>query len=203
MKNLNKNGYLLKKEKKSKLIIISGPSGVGKSTICKEIIKKYKNIFFSISVTTRSPRSGEIDGISYFFKTEKEFIELINKDELLEWAKYGENYYGTPKKVVEDLLKNGKNVLLEIETQGALNIKKKFPQGVFIFIVPTSLKDLQDRLIKRSTEDLQDIEKRILISKGEMKLKNEYKYLVISENDKIEGTLEKIGQIFKVENISE
>src|SRR5690606_12749151 len=123
------------------LIVLSGPSGVGKGTVCNALRKRNVSFVYSISATTRSPREGEVDGVNYFFKTKQEFERMIEQGELLEWAQYVQHYYGTPRRFVEEQLSQGKDVLLEIEVQGARQVKQKYPQGVFIFLMPPSIEE--------------------------------------------------------------
>ena len=141
------------------LVVLSGPSGTGKGTICKELLQNYPNLHYSVSTTTRSPRPGEINGINYWFISEVEFKAMAVNDELLEWAEVYGRCYGTPRKYVSELLQSGKDVILEIDIQGAMQVKDKFPQGVFVFIVPPSINELETRIHKRGTEtqDLIDL----------------------------------------------
>ena len=140
------------------IVVVSGPSGSGKGTIVSELIKN-EQYALSISATTRKPRLGEEEGIHYFFKSKEEFMDMIEKRELVEWAEFCDNYYGTPKFYVESKMNEGKDVILEIEVQGALQVKKLYPEAVLIFIVPPSLKELKNRLINRGTESSEIIEK--------------------------------------------
>ena len=137
---------------KGVLVVVSGFSGAGKGTVMKALLEKYDNYALSVSATTRSPRPGEENGREYFFLTESQFEDMIRNDELIEYAHYVDHYYGTPRKYVEDKMAAGKDVILEIEIQGALNIKKKFPDALLVFIVPPTAKDLKKRLIGRGTE---------------------------------------------------
>ncbi len=166
---------------KGKLIVISGPSGVGKGTICKEILKEAKNTFVSISATTREPRSEDKDGVTYFFKSVDEFKKMIENDELLEWNVYNENYYGTPKAAVEKRLSAGKNIILEIDPHGAINVKKSFPNGTYIFIAPKSIEILTERLKGRGSETPVEIEKRIDAAKWDLEQQHLYDYIVIND----------------------
>ena len=192
---MNKQGILL---------IISGPSGSGKGTIVERLCEK-NNFSLSISATTRKPREYEKDGVHYFFHTREEFEKMRDRKELLEWAEFCGNYYGTPRKYVTEQLMAGNNVILEIEVQGALQVKKIYPEGVLIFMVPPNLEELGNRLTKRGTEDKETINKRLRRALEEMELVEEYDYLVI--NDKVSGAVHEIESILtaaecRVENRS-
>ncbi len=178
--------------KKGKFIVISGPSGVGKGTICKKIISDLK-LEYSVSMTTRQKRDGEIDGINYYFTTKEDFEKRIKNDEFIEYAIYNDNYYGTLKKEVIDKINMGKNIICEIEVQGAKQIKKLFPEALLIFIMPPSIEELRNRLINRHTNDLEDVERRIKIAKEENKYKDIYDYIVI--NDDLEKATNKVKEI--------
>ena len=134
------------------LIVISGPSGAGKGTICKALLEKHDNIFISVSATTRAPRQGEVEGVNYYFLTKESFEEKVKKNGFLEYANLHGNFYGTPKVNVEKMLDEGKDVILEIDIQGALQVKDNFKEGVFIFILPPSMEELKQRIIKRGSE---------------------------------------------------
>lgn len=164
---------------KGTLFIVSGPSGCGKGTVLAEIIKQ-DNIYYSVSATTRAPRPGEVDGVNYHFLSKDEFEKLIENGGVLEYASYCGNYYGTPKKPVEDMLAEGKNVILEIEVQGALKVMEKCPEAVSVFILPPSLKELRRRLHKRGTETEEVIEKRIGEAAGEISKAVNYDYVMIN-----------------------
>lgn len=166
--------------KRGTLVLYTGSSGVGKGTLMERLLDADKSIRLSVSNTTRKPRKGEIDGVHYNFVTEKEFVDLINKDGYLEYARYCENYYGTPKKQVDDLLDKGYNVFLEIEVQGGLQIMEKYPDILSIFILPPSMESLERRLRRRGTEDEETIQKRLEAAKEEMQYKNKYKYNVVN-----------------------
>lgn len=178
------------------LIILSGPSGVGKGTVREELFKDESlNLAYSISMTTRRPRPAEKDGIDYFFVDEKTFIDKINGNGLLEWAKFVGNYYGTPKDYVEKLLDEGKNVVLEIEVQGALQVMKKCPNALTIFLVPPSMEELERRIRGRRTESEDVVQERLGKARKEIATKDEYRYVV--ENDDVMSAKEKIAQIIK------
>ncbi len=180
------------------LIIISGPSGSGKGTVVKVLDPK-KNYALSISVTTREPRSGERDGIDYFFKTPEEFNIMRENEQFLEHALYCGNYYGTPLPYVEEQIKKGKTVVLEIEVNGALQVKDRFPETILIFLVPPTFEELKNRLINRNTEDKETIEDRLKRAYEEIKLVDKYDYLVI--NDTISEAVSLIDTIVQAESL--
>ncbi|MCR4719965.1 MAG: guanylate kinase [Firmicutes bacterium] len=182
---------------KGSLFIISGPSGTGKGTVCNELIKQ-DNIFLSVSATTRDRRVGEKEGVTYYYTSKEQFEDMIKKDMMLEYAVYGGNYYGTPKEAVEKMLKAGKNVILEIEAQGALKVKEKMPEAIMIFIVPPSIKELRERLKKRGREDDAEIEKRIETAKWEFAQCPKYNYVLV--NDNLENCVENTLDIIKATN---
>ena len=180
------------------LIVVSGFSGAGKGTIMKELMKKYDNYALSISATTRNPRPGEEDGREYFFKTVEEFEKMIANDELIEYAKYVDNYYGTPRAYVEEQLKNGKDVILEIEIQGALKVREKFPETLLLFVTPPSAKELKSRLVNRGTETMDVIEFRMNRAKEEALGMDQYDYLIV--NDDLHTCVEEMHQIIQGEH---
>ncbi len=184
---------------KGMLIVVSGPSGCGKGTILAEILKNDK-FFYSISATTRNPRPGEVDGVNYYFLTKQKFEELIQNDGMLEYASYCDNYYGTPKKPVEDMLNQGKHVILEIEVQGAMKIKEKCPDAVFVFILPPSLKELRRRLNKRGTETEEVIEKRLSEAAGEIKQAYKYDYALV--NGELSDAVNDLFAIIRAEELN-
>lgn len=181
------------------LLVLSGFSGSGKGTVMKEIMKKYSDRYaLSISATTRAPRPGESDGVEYFFKTREEFEAMIANDELVEYAQYVSNYYGTPKAYVEEQLNAGKDVILEIEIQGALKIKEKFPDTLLLFMTPPSAEALKNRLIGRGTESMDVIESRLSRAVQEAEGIEKYDYLII--NDNLEECVERFHSIIKNEH---
>lgn len=181
------------------LIVLSGPSGVGKGTVRKELFKQPNtNYEYSISVTTRKPREGEVDGVDYFFKTREEFEKMIEEGKLLEYAEFVGNYYGTPLDYVNETLDAGRDVFLEIEVQGAAQIRQKMPEALFIFLAPPSLSELERRLIERGTESEEIISKRIETAKMELEMMKLYDYVV--ENDEIQKACEKINAIITAEH---
>lgn len=179
------------------LIVLSGPSGTGKGTICKELLQQYPQLQYSISATTRSPRAGETDGVNYWFTAQEDFKSMVANDELLEWAEVYGNYYGTPRRYVTEMLHSGKDVVLEIDIQGALQIKAKFPQGVFIFIVPPSIRELASRIKKRGTEAPEVIERRLNAANDELSYACQYNYVVV--NDEVVAATAKIVSIISAE----
>lgn len=178
--------------KKGILTVVSGFSGAGKGTVMKELIRKC-NYSLSISATTRKPREGEVDGREYFFLTREQFESMIENDELLEWAEYVGNYYGTPKKYVENQLKTGANVILEIEILGALKIKKQIPETLLLFITPPTAIELKKRLVGRGTESFETITKRLQRATEEVVYIDRYDYLVV--NDDLDECVQLVNQI--------
>ncbi len=185
--------------KRGLLIILSGPSGVGKGTVRQELFKDESlNLAYSISMTTRKPRPGEVDGVDYFFVEENEFDDKIEKGELLEYARFVGNCYGTPQFYVDKLLNEGKNVVLEIEVQGALQVIEKCPDALTIFLVPPSFEELERRIRGRRTEEESVVKERLDKARKEIATQDQYKYVV--ENDDVMAAKNKIAQIIK-ENI--
>lgn len=183
--------------KKGLLLIVSGPSGVGKGTVCSEYIKSHPECSLSISATTRKMREGEKDGVNYFYLSEEEFRNKIDNDGFLEHAVFCGNYYGTPKKNVMDLIESGKDVILEIEVQGAMQVRAHYPEGVFIFVLPPSLKVLEERLRGRGTESEEVIQKRLKRAKDEFKFIDKYNYILL--NDTVEDAVERLSSIVSAE----
>ena len=183
---------------KGKTFIISGPSGVGKSTVLRELFKDRDDLYFSISATTREPREGEVDGVHYHFIDLKRFQELIEEDALLEYAEYVGNFYGTPKKFVDKAMNDGKDVILDIEVQGALQVSAKRPETVRIFIAPPSWEELERRLVSRGTDSEEKIQKRLVRAKAELQTADVYDYFVI--NDSVERAVREINAIMLAEH---
>ncbi|GEN49802.1 guanylate kinase [Alkalibacterium pelagium] len=182
------------------LIVLSGPSGVGKGTVRKAIFDNYSNEFdYSISMTTRKRREGEKEGIDYFFRTKEEFEQLIAEDGLLEYAEYVGNYYGTPLDYVNQTLDEGRDVFLEIEVQGALKVREKMPEGIFIFLSPPDLDELKSRIVNRGTDSDEMIERRMHKAVEELKLIQYYDYVV--ENDTVKNAARKIRNIIESEHL--
>lgn len=180
------------------LAVVSGFSGAGKGTLMKELLKRYDNYALSISATTRSPREGEADGREYFFVTEESFRDMIEKDALIEYAQYVKHFYGTPKEYVLNQMKQGKDVILEIEIQGALKIKERFPETILIFVMPPNAEELKRRLIGRGTESMEVINARLKRAAEEAEGMEAYDYILI--NDKIETCVEAMHQMIQVQH---
>ena len=184
---------------KGVLMVLVGPSGSGKGTVLKEVLKNNENTFLSISATTRNPRQGEENGKNYYFMTKEEFISLRDNDGFLEWAEYCDNFYGTPKKAVLDSLEAGKNIVLEIEMQGAKQVKKMYKEAVLAFITPPSMDILKERLVGRQTEDEETVNKRLKTAEEEIQFMKECDYVVI--NDILENAVEDVCSILRSESI--
>ena len=180
-------------DRKGILLVLSGFAGSGKGTICKELLRQYDNYAFSVSATTRQPREGEVDGIDYFFISKEKFQEMIENGEFLEYASYVTNSYGTPKKYVEKMLDEGKDVILEIECQGALSVKTVFPEAVLVFVMPPTVEEIYNRLHKRDTESEEVILKRMQRGSEEVNVIERYDYLLI--NDDLSETVSELHYI--------
>lgn len=189
---------MVREKVRGNLIVLSGPSGCGKGTICAELISKNPSLFLSISMTTRAPRDGEKDGVDYYFVTKEEFEKRIEDQKFLEYATvHSSNYYGTPKDKVEECLAKGIDVILEIDIQGALSVNNVMPEGIFIFIMPPSMRELKRRLIKRNTETKEQIVERFKKAYQEINEVNKYNYIII--NDDVSKAVSKVEAIIKAE----
>ncbi len=180
------------------LAVISGFSGAGKGTLMKVLLERYDNYALSISATTRGPREGEVDGREYFFVTEERFKEMIEKEELIEYARYVNHYYGTPKEYVLNQMEQGKDVLLEIEIQGALKVKERFPEAILIFVMPPSAEELKRRLVGRGTESMDVINARLRRAVEEAEGMESYDYILI--NDEIDTCVERLHQMIMTQH---
>lgn len=187
--------------KRGMLIVLSGPSGVGKGTVRKAIFEQGDNDFvYSVSMTTRQPRDGEVNGEDYYFVTKEEFEAEIANDGMLEYAQYVDNYYGTPLKYINKTLEEGHDVFLEIEVQGAMQVREKMPDGVYIFLTPPDLKELKNRLVGRGTDSIEVIDKRIETAVLEIKMMQNYDYAVV--NDEVPLAVNRIKEIIAAEHLS-
>ena len=180
------------------LYVISGPSGTGKGTLCAELIEK-RNIHLSVSTTSRDQRAGEIAGITYNYTTPQHFKKMAENGEMLEWAVYNGNYYGTPKAHIAEELEGGRDIILEIEVDGAMQIKKRMPEAILVFMVPPSMKALRARLIGRGTESADVIEARIGRAYEELRLAHDYDYIIVNGENSIEETVRKMLDIAAAE----
>lgn len=180
------------------LVVVSGFSGAGKGTVMKRLMEKYDGYALSVSATTRKPRPGEEDGREYFFRTRDEFEKLIEEDALLEYARYVENYYGTPRSYVEEQLQAGRNVILEIEIQGAMKIKEKIPEALLVFVTPPTVEELERRLTGRGTETAQVIADRLARAGEEAEVMGQYDYILV--NDTVEECVDHLHQIIVSEH---
>jgi guanylate kinase len=188
--------------KRGLLLVLSGPSGVGKGTVFKELKEHMPDLIYSVSATTRLPRAGEVEGVNYFFKTRAEFLQMVQQgDALLEHAEYVGNYYGTPRAFVEEMLDAGKDVILEIDVQGAAMVKEQMPEGIFMFMVPPSMESLQERIVGRGTEGADVIAVRMAEARKEMALVTMYDYVVV--NDVPPAACQRIASIIIAEHCRE
>lgn len=181
------------------LVVVSGPSGAGKGTVLQLLKGRDESLKFSVSATTRAPRKGEVDGVNYFFRTQEEFKLMIDKGELLEWVKYCDNYYGTPKKYIEETVKDGNDCLLEIEVEGASNVMKTYADCVSVFILPPSFEELKRRIVGRGTEEPEVVKKRLDKARKEMTYAENYDYVIVNNN--IEDAAECLRCIIKAEKL--
>ena len=190
--------YYIISDMNKKLYVISGSSGVGKGTVLKGFLTRNPHFMLSISCTTRKPREGEIDGVNYFFLTKEKFQQNIADDKFLEWAEFAGNFYGTKRKYIKQCLEEGKDIILEIDTKGALQVKKQMPEAVLIFICPPSLEALENRLRGRHTEDEETIQKRLNEVKVELERAEKFDYKVV--NDELDRAISEIEKIIESEN---
>lgn len=186
---------------KGLLIVVSGPSGAGKGTICTEYCKRHPKTVLSVSATTRAPRPGEENGVHYFFYSKQQFEEMIEKNEMLEWAQYCDNFYGTPRAFVEQALHRGEDVILEIEVQGALNVQKQFEGGTYVFVLPPDPTVLADRLRGRNTETEEVVQQRLTRAKEELPLMAHYDYIL--ENDELDKAVSDLERIVRAEKMKQ
>lgn len=187
------------KDESGILFILSGPSGVGKGTVRQRLFEDQTDLQYSISMTTRNMRPGEQEGVDYFYRSKEEFEKMIEDNQFIEYAKYVSNYYGTPKQYVEETLAKGKDVFLEIEVQGALQVKENFPQGVFIFLFPPSLDELKNRIVGRGTETEELVINRLKEARKEIEMMHAYDYVVV--NDDVNKAVERVKSIIASEHL--
>ncbi len=187
-------------KKKGMIIIVSAPSGAGKTSICDALIKSDKNIIYSVSTTTREPRKGEKNGREYFFVNDSEFKKMVKTNMFVEWAKVHDHFYGTSKKVLEQTINKGKDILLDIDVQGAVKIKKQYKEALMIFITTPSLKVLKERLIKRNKDSMAVIKRRIENAKKELTYLPKYDYLIL--NDKLDKSIQEVKSVICAERLS-
>jgi len=185
------------RDRKGLIIVISAPSGSGKTTLCKRLVAEVPNLRRSISVTTRNPRRDEINGRDYFFITQEDFVARKRNNEFIEWATVFDKYYGTPRSLVEEMIRSGEDVVLSIDVQGAMQVKESYPDAVFIFILPPSISALEERLRKRKTDDSDEILKRLQLAREEMKRIENYDYVIV--NRSLKASLRELFSIITAE----
>ena len=183
--------------KKGVLLVISGPSGAGKGTICKALLEKHKEIYLSVSATTREPRNGEVEGVNYFFLKKEDFLQKVEEGDFLEHAEVYGNYYGTPKSSVQKMIEECRDLILEIDIQGALKVKENCEEGIFIFILPPSMEELKQRIIKRGSETPESLMRRFKSAYKEINYISKYNYAVV--NDEVDTAVSKIEAIITAE----
>lgn len=184
---------------KGLLFVVSAPAGCGKDTILEQLFKRAENVGYSVSATSRLPRDGEIDGVHYHFRTREQFEQMIRNDEVLEYTEYCGNYYGTPRKAVEDMLAEGRDVILKIEVEGAMNIKRIFPECCLVFILPPSMQELERRLRKRGTETEEKIVERTAQAREELKFAENYDYLIV--NGELDKAVDDLRSVISAEKL--
>ncbi len=184
---------------KGLLFVVSAPAGCGKDTILEQLFKVTENVGYSVSATSRAPREGEIDGVHYHFRTREQFEQMIREDAVLEYTEYCGNYYGTPRKAVEDMLNSGKDVILKIEVEGAMNIKRLFPECCLVFILPPSMAELERRLRKRGTETEEKITERTAQAREELKYAENYDYLIV--NGELSAAVDELKAVITAEKL--
>lgn len=182
---------------KGVLIVFSGPSGSGKGTVLKEYLAAHPEAAFSVSATTRDPRPGEVDGVNYHFVTRERFEEMIGKGEVLEYTQYNGNYYGSPIGPIREALEKGRDAVLEIEVEGAMQVREKFPEAVLVFVIPPTFEELKRRLTGRGTETPEQIEGRLAAARREVALAPRYDYLLVNERDKAAEAAVRLGEIIR------
>ncbi len=175
---------------RGRLVVLTGPSGVGKGTLVSQLRQRHPELYFSVSVTTRPPRPGEQEGVNYYFRTREEFLNLIEADELLEWAQYAGNFYGTPREIVFQKLSQGQDVLLEIELAGARQVRQQCPDAIRIFLSPPSLEELERRIRERGQDSEASIQRRLQQARKELDAKDEFDYVIV--NDNLEQALQEL-----------
>lgn len=181
------------------LIVVCGPSGVGKGTLLSKILNEDKKIMFSVSATTREPRQGENEGIDYFFKTKVQFEDMIKNDDLLEWVKYCDNYYGTPKAFIDSSISDGNDVILDIEVEGAMRVKEKYPECILVFVVPPTIEELKKRIEKRGSESSISVSKRLKRAEEELNYIDKYDYVIV--NDDVNEAINELKSIIVAEKL--